>query len=1042
MAKIRTRARAVDMLGRQQIATIQNAIAELFKNAYDAYAHKIQVDYLKNNGPDGNGTLLIRDNGFGMTQEDFENKWLVLGTESKVKTDSPDSSYVPPGETPRKITGEKGIGRLAIALLGRQVVVFTRAHRYDESRQGFELHDLVVAWIHWGLFEIPGINLEDIEFPVKTYPGGTLPDREELEHLRAEFIQDIQSSKACQRAQDSCTRIIEEIKNFNPVLKEFDQYFRAYDQDNEEEKESEKDEDNEDVRKLSLLGKGHGTSFLIGGVNRSLPNELATEDKNQDYSFRQLLLGFVDKIFNPIPINFHVSFKVWEKGSFSGLEYLNPETFFTQDELDNCTDHFFMGTVDEFGQCKGSLRIYDQKYNDVVIPFGNKTNRATECGSFRILFGALQGNKSESIVAKQNELAFSDMNAKLANLGGIYMYRDGIRILPYGLTDFDWLDIEKRRTLGAAYYYFSYRRMIGAVLLTNPTNKALEEKAGREGFQKNVPYQQLRSILMNLLVHLATDFFRAKGKNTDIFEQRKAELVKEAKAFKKKQEQSRAKRDKFTTDLNAFWKKLNDNYADKAIDELLQKLDAKMQMAVSLPNRDDAAIRLISVEQEAFQDLETIRKSLTVKPPMGVGLPKHLKEDLQTYENKFQELNDKQIVPCQHKISQRIGEMARQATLKIDQRKRLEQQLDSLVRQRKNLLKESSDAANKYAKAVQTAVDNIADKAKRALDDIILSIQTGMNNTSIQNLSDTGIEKLRLEWESKLKDFETKHQRGVDAAKEMLSSLTDMLVSLSKAMKEESEGDSAWESIALAASAMEARVLDLEEQADQDFEMVQLGVAIAIINHEFRSAITEIRKGLRDLDVIAKQAPVIRNVYDQIQRNFEHLDGYLNLFTPLQRRINRKKRIITGPELSEYIYGVFSARFLRHDIIMKSTPSFREFQFECFPSTIYPVVINLVDNAIFWLSSSQTNRKILLDAVNDHIIIANNGPEIDSRDTERIFERGFTKKLGGRGLGLYISRKALAQEGMRLEVVNPPDGYNTAFGIFKTDSSEGASNDN
>jgi signal transduction histidine kinase len=127
---------------------------------------------------------------------------------------------------------------------------------------------------------------------------------------------------------------------------------------------------------------------------------------------------------------------------------------------------------------------------------------------------------------------------------------------------------------------------------------------------------------------------------------------------------------------------------------------------------------------------------------------------------------------------------------------------------------------------------------------------------------------------------------------------------------------------------------------------------------------------------------------------------------------------------------------------MESTPSFKEFQVECFPSTIYPVVINLVDNAIFWLSSSQTNRKILLDAVNDHIIIANNGPEIDSRDTERIFERGFTKKLGGRGLGLYISRKALAQEGMRLEVVNPPDGYNTAFGIFKTDSSEGASNDN
>ena len=50
MAKIRTRARAVDMLGRQQIATVQNAIAELFKNAYDAYAKRVQVDYLRGNG--------------------------------------------------------------------------------------------------------------------------------------------------------------------------------------------------------------------------------------------------------------------------------------------------------------------------------------------------------------------------------------------------------------------------------------------------------------------------------------------------------------------------------------------------------------------------------------------------------------------------------------------------------------------------------------------------------------------------------------------------------------------------------------------------------------------------------------------------------------------------------------------------------------------------------------------------------------------------------------------------------------------------------
>jgi len=45
MAKIRVRARAVDMLGRQQIAGIPTALHEILKNAHDAYADYAEVDY-------------------------------------------------------------------------------------------------------------------------------------------------------------------------------------------------------------------------------------------------------------------------------------------------------------------------------------------------------------------------------------------------------------------------------------------------------------------------------------------------------------------------------------------------------------------------------------------------------------------------------------------------------------------------------------------------------------------------------------------------------------------------------------------------------------------------------------------------------------------------------------------------------------------------------------------------------------------------------------------------------------------------------------
>ncbi|MBE9553380.1 MAG: ATP-binding protein, partial [Proteobacteria bacterium] len=78
MAKIRVRARAVDMLGRQQIAGIPTAIHELFKNAHDAYATRVDVDFFREDG-----LLILRDDGYGMTREEFEDRWLTLGTESK-----------------------------------------------------------------------------------------------------------------------------------------------------------------------------------------------------------------------------------------------------------------------------------------------------------------------------------------------------------------------------------------------------------------------------------------------------------------------------------------------------------------------------------------------------------------------------------------------------------------------------------------------------------------------------------------------------------------------------------------------------------------------------------------------------------------------------------------------------------------------------------------------------------------------------------------------------------------------------------------------
>ena len=150
------------MLGRQQIAGVPTAISELFKNAHDAYARIVEVDYFRDDG-----LFVLRDDGLGMTREDFEQRWLTLGTDSKVGSMGLRPPPVDPDQPERPILGEKGIGRLAIAIIGPQVLILSRARI-----NGQPSNSTVAAYLHWGLFELPGLNLEDIVVPVREFEGG------------------------------------------------------------------------------------------------------------------------------------------------------------------------------------------------------------------------------------------------------------------------------------------------------------------------------------------------------------------------------------------------------------------------------------------------------------------------------------------------------------------------------------------------------------------------------------------------------------------------------------------------------------------------------------------------------------------------------------------------------------------------------------------------------------------------------------------------------------------------------------------------------
>jgi signal transduction histidine kinase len=442
-----------------------------------------------------------------------------------------------------------------------------------------------------------------------------------------------------------------------------------------------------------------------------------------------------------------------------------------------------------------------------------------------------------------------------------------------------------------------------------------------------------------------------------------------------------------------------------------------MEAASRIADQDKAASALIRAEQEAVSQLNALRSKYACRRPSGVALTQDLAREWDGYLIQKARLDSKVFTPFEEEISQTLGMVARQARIYVDQRKRLEERIRMLADERKRDLSEASRQANATATETRQTVFSITEKARLALDQAIQNIQADLNRTDLSTLDPDKIEEMRRKWEDNLTQIEARHRDALMAARDMLASLAENLRS--------SDG----EEPAQILEALEQRMLSLEEQADEDFEMVQLGLAVAIINHEFAAAIKRVRQSIQELGQISRKTGGLRPLYESIRSNFEHLDGHLNLFTPLQRRLYRIAQKIGGKSIRNYVHDLFSNRFERHKVTVDCTDAFLSAQVECYPSTLYPTMINLIDNAVFWLDSVNGHRQIRLDAESGALLISNNGPVIEQRDWERIFERGFSRKPGGRGLGLFISSRSLQAEKMTISLERPPAGFNVTFRI-------------
>ena len=957
----KARARTLDMLGRQQIAGIPTAISELFKNAHDADAERVEVDYYRRDG-----LFVLRDDGFGMETHEFVDRWLTIATETSIERKRGKPQRSRSGKRGRPVLGEKGIGRLAIATIAPQVLVLTRA-----LRDGV-LSDLTAAFLNWRVFECLRLNLQDIKIPLLTFPGGSLPNSEDVAGMVAAFQS--RNEHLRQRVDTSAWERMEtELAQFKVDPQDMAEY----------------------LGEPTLLGDGCGTHFYLLPASPDLADDIDGDpDDDVAAPLQKGLLGFTTPSFadgkKPVIRTAFRDHRI--DGTCEDL--IEESQFFTRYEYEHA-DHQVNGRFDEYGQFRGSVSVYGEVVKDHVISWSGGKGRPTQCGPFGVRFAAFEGVARHSTLAPEEH---GRMLQKTRRIGGLYIYRDGVRIQPYGNTDYDWLEIELRRTKSASYYYFSYRQMFGLVDISSADNARLHEKAGREGFQENKAYRELRGILKSFLVQVAADFFREEGVHGERFASKKREEDEAERHRRARAKQVTAKRGKFRRELTAFFEKVEAHNPLEAAAKLGIAAEDRVREASLDPDRKRAAHTILQIEREATQSLRELESSYQVSKPR-VGITRALEREWRNYQELFGDISAS-IREIRDSVEGVVSDEVTKSGVDVTARTRVESALDDAARLARKDVRRGRKDVYEAADEISANTRRLATRCVTDVDSAIRQVMAGFAQRNLTDMDDKALAAERSALEAPIREALENATRTLDSLRSQLA-----VIDLT--------GES---SILDQLAAVEQSNIALREQAAADLQLAQLGMAIEIISHEFGAAIRSVRSGLRSLKAWADVNEELMSLYRNIRGSFDHLDGYLTLFTPLQRRLYRKAVLIRGWEIHEFLNNLFGQRLARHGVSLVRTDAFAAATVKGYPSSFYPVFANLVDNAIYWLSgqNEQLERRIQLDAHGGSFLVSDTGPGVHPRDRDDIFEIGFTRKPGGRGMGLHISRLTLREAGYDL----------------------------
>ena len=948
-ASFTTRARTIDHLGRGQIADAPTAVSELWKNAWDAYAREVSLNIF-----DGETvTAAIFDDGVGMDAADFMKRWLVIGTELKMsgeRSDPPAGS----GLERRARQGEKGIGRLSAAFLAPAslVVSKTLAGRY------------AAILVDWRLFENPYLSLDAVTMPVRQF--------DEAEDILGKLGEMSQV-------------LLRNLGDANGDPDSEDVHLEAWRKFSEFEKADGREPTVERIRSLwsqPTFGKREldewpvaagladsGTAIYLLETHHELAVWVGSEHQDEEVKsvkarLKDILTGFTDTLSKD-PVKF--SYEVLAYRDLQSHRIISSADTFDLDQF-RTLEHYIEGEFDDQGVFTGKLRAFGTDRGEIVLPPTRKlpVRSTSRPGPFRFSIGTFEQVENSST---HSSAKYAELMRLVDDYGGVRVYRDGLRVMPYGSAEADFLLMEERRQKNAGRYFWAYRRSFGRLAFSSESNPNLRDKAGREGLVENRASREMRLLVQNVLLKTALTYF---GSNSSERSETIAETKLKKLAAKKKADDIRK------TGLAMFRSELA--HAAERVPALHEKSDKLQSVLASVETEADA--ENVALARGMLEEVRAEAASLSIRQvPSRLGAS----------ETRYRAYRD-EMASVQQTIALASDEL-RVAESSIG--KASPKQILAAVR-------------NGHDAAIGAVLNSFEAEIRAAFRDLNMTYTKELqaDRDRYVQATDPIVRKATKET-----DLTVSLSALEDTRTELMEEIRDRYPPLIYNISQIAKGAD----LASAFASVDDEAQELAQRVKELNATAQLGITVEIIGHELEGLDNEVTRSLERLEL----DPSDTKRLERAKLAHSALTEKLRFLTPLKLSGTQLREQITGAKIFEYMQEFFETILKENDIDLSASEEFLRLEFEDVTSRVFPTFINLINNAVYWVNRSD-DKQIRLDYRGGKIIVADNGSGVDKDDQHRLFEIFFSKRKGGHGVGLYLCRVNLQASGHEISYLNEP----------------------